>query len=57
MDPRKQTGGFRGEGAGEWGNWEMGSKEGTCCDERWALYATNESLNTTSKTNNVLYVG
>jgi len=32
-------------------------KEGTCCDEHWVLYATNESLNTTSKTNDVLYKG
>ena len=35
----------------------MGIKEGTCCDEHWVLYTTNESLNTTSKTNDVLYVG
>ena len=33
----------------------MGIKEGTCCDEHWVLYVTNESLNFTSKTRNVLY--
>lgn len=26
-------------------------------DEHWELYAINEFLNTTSKANNVLYVG
>jgi len=35
----------------------MGIKEGTWSDEHWVLYATNESLNTISKTNDVLYVG
>ena len=44
------------EGRG-WRGGVMGIKEGTCCDEHWVLYATNESLNTTSKTNDVLYVG
>jgi len=40
-----------------WGNQVMGIKEGTCCDEHWVLYATNESLNTTSKTNEGLLGG
>ena len=44
-----------GRGVGVGGNRVMGIKEGTCCDEHWVLYATNESLNTTSKTNDVLY--
>ena len=44
-------------GVGEWDRLVMGIKEGTCCDEHWVLYAANESLNTTSKTNDVLYVG
>ena len=35
----------------------MGIKEGTCGDEQWVLYTTNESLNTTSKTNDVIHVG
>ena len=34
----------------------MGIKKGTCCDEHWVLHTTNESLNTTSKTNVVPYV-
>ena len=46
-----------GRGGGEWGNSMMGIKEGACCDEHWVLYATNESLNTTSKTNDALYSG
>ena len=45
----------RGVGGG--GNRVMGIKEGTCCDEHWVLYATNELLNTTSKANDVLYIG
>lgn len=35
----------------------LGMKEGTCGEEPWVLHATNESLNTASKTNRVLYVG
>jgi len=35
----------------------MGIKEGMWGDEHWVLYTTNESLDTTSKTNDVLYVG
>lgn len=46
-----------GRGLGGWGSWMMGIKEGMCCDEHWVLYATDESSNTTSKTNDVLYVG
>ena len=57
MDAGKQTEGFRGERGGGWGNRVMGIKEGMCCDEHWVLYTTNESLNTTSKTNDVLYSG
>ena len=49
--------GYRREGVGGWGNRVMGIKEGTCCDEHWVLYATNELLNTTTKTYDVLYVG
>ena len=47
----------RGREGGGWGNFMMGIKEGTCCDENRVLYATNESLNTTSKTNDVLFSG
>ena len=32
-------------------------KEDMCCDEHWMLNTANESLNTTSKTNDVLYAG
>jgi len=50
--------GYRREGRGELGNQEMGIKEGMCCDKHWVLYATNESLSTASKTNDVLlYAG
>lgn len=41
---------------GGWGNWMMGIED-PCCDRRGVLHATNESLNTTSKTRDVLYVG
>ena len=33
-----------------------GIKEGTCCDEHWVLYGSDESLNTTPETNITLYV-
>ena len=39
------------------GNRVMGIKEDMCCDEHRVLYITNESLNTTSKTNDVTCVG
>ena len=38
------------------GNWVMGIKEGTSCNEHWVLYATIESLDSTSETNNTVYV-
>jgi len=34
----------------------MGFKEGTHCDERWVLYANDESPNSTPETNTALYV-
>ena len=37
------------------GNWVTGIKEGTWCDEHWVFYATEESLNSTSETNNTFY--
>ena len=55
MDPGKQSEGFRGWEVKGGGSWVMGVKEGTCYDEYWVLYANNESLNTNSKTNDVLY--
>lgn len=46
---------------GKWvegyGNWVMDIKEGMYCDEHWSLYITDKLLNTTSVTNDVLYVG
>lgn len=38
-------------------NQVTGIKEGACCSENWVLHATNELSNSTSKTNDVLYVG
>ena len=35
----------------------MGIKEGMGCDKHWVLYATDEFLNSTSETNDVLCVG
>ena len=29
----------------------MGIKEGTCCDEHWVLYVSDESLNSTPEAN------
>ena len=44
------------EGSGGWARWGMGIKEGTCCDEHWVLYVSDESLNSTPETNIVLNV-
>lgn len=54
--------GMQGDpGTAEWerkrSNFGMGVEELTCCDEHWALYVTNESWNTASETNDVLYSG
>ena len=46
---------LEGRRVGRKGNWVMGIKEGTR-DECWVLYATDESLNSTSETNNTVYV-
>ena len=42
---------------GKWGLGEMDDEyyEGTCYDEHWVLYVTDESLNS-SETNIALYV-
>ena len=55
MDSQKQTQGFRGEGGGGMGQRVMGIKEGTYCMEYWVLYEKNESWNTKTKNNDVLY--
>ena len=46
---------LEGMGVGEWDRLVMGSKEGTYCMVHWVLYETNESLNFTTKTRDVLY--
>ena len=39
-----------------WAGWGMGMKEGTCYDESWVLYVSDESLDSTSETHIALYV-
>lgn len=56
LDPKKKPVAFRGEERGG-GNRVLGIEEGICGDEHWVLYITNESLNTASKINDVLYSG
>ena len=34
----------------------MGIKEGTCYDEHWVSYVSDESLNSTPETNIALYI-
>ena len=41
---------------GRWAKWVMSIKEGTCGDEPWVLYVSEESLNSTLETNVTLYV-
>jgi len=36
--------------------WVMDIKGGTCCDEHWVLYVSDESLNSTPETDMTLYV-
>ena len=40
---------------GERGKWVMGSEEGTCWDEHWVLYVSDEPWESTPKTKSVLY--
>lgn len=44
-----------GEVVRGWGNWVMHIKESMCCNEHWVLCKTDESLTSTSETNNTLY--
>lgn len=39
------------------GNLVIGIKKGIWCGEHWVLYATAKSLNITSETKYILYVG
>ena len=41
--------------SGGWASWGMGIKEGAC-DEHWALYVSDESLNSTPEANIAVYV-
>ena len=41
---------------GGWAKCVMGIKEGTCWDEHWVLYVSDESLNSTPETIITLYV-
>ena len=45
-----------GEVVGGWAKWVMGIKEGASCDEHWVLHVSDESLDSTPKTNTTLYV-
>ena len=55
VNSEKQTEGFRGEGVGGWVSLVMVIKEGTYCMEHWVLCVNNESWNTASKMNDILY--
>lgn len=41
---------------GEWAEWEIGIKEGTCCDKHRVPYVSDKSQNPTRETNIMLYV-
>ena len=41
-------------GRGRRGKWVMGTEEGTCWDEYWVLYASDESQKSTPKTKSTL---
>ena len=43
--------GSRGEG-----KWVMSIEEGTCWDEHWVLYVTDESWDSTPETKSTLYI-
>jgi len=46
---------LEGRGLGGWVSLVMGIEEGTFCMEHWVLCTNNESWNTISKTNDVMY--
>ena len=46
---------LEGRGVEGWVSPMIGIKEGTDCMEHWVLCTNNESWNTASKTNDVLY--
>ena len=45
-----------GGGVGGRGKWVMGIEEGTCWDEHWLLYGSNEPQEPTPKTKSTLYI-
>lgn len=47
---------WRAVGRG-WGNWVTGTGEGTGCDKSRVFCATDEPLNSTSETDDVVYAG
>ena len=55
MDYGKQTEGFRARGRRGWVTLVKGIKKGTYCMQYWVLYTNNESGNTISIANDVLY--
>ena len=40
---------------GRQGKWVMGLEEGTCWDEHWVLYVSDESGESTSEAKTILY--
>lgn len=45
---------LEGRWAGVWDNFEMSIKEGPCCNEHRVFYETDESLDFTPETNNIV---
>ena len=41
---------------GGWARWMMGIQEGSCCEERWMLYISDNSLNAIPETNITLHI-
>ena len=42
-------------GVGERGKWVMGIEKGTCWDEHWVLYVSNESWESTPEAKSTVY--
>ena len=41
---------------GGWARWVMGIKEGTCYDEHWVLYLSDDESHNSTPETNTLYV-
>ena len=50
LNDREQIEGWWSEVGGR-ATWVMGIKEGTCYDQHWVFYVSDESLNSTPETN------